>query len=615
MNKLVSNIKLILLSFIGSLIFFFNFKNNEVFIESYSNGIAVSVIFIAILFFSIKIFSAKHLINKKTLIFIHIYSAIIAFCWLLSSSLFIDNTFGHLVDSPINIFKSILYFIGSYYLLYLISIFTILCITNKIQLQFISCIIDSINYIFNYLKKHNLVLIIIIILCWLPYIVVSYPAILDWDGWHSITIYLGLWEWTNFLHIFHSLFIGMFVSIGELIGNVSIGLYMATLLQVLVYLFIINESFKLLYELNTNNLVQFLLLIIYCISPYYANFSSALIKDGIFSAFLMLFLIELIRIIEWPDKYLVPKHISLMFFISSMGVLAFRKNGMHIYVCMFVFTLIYFYKKGKFDNCFKKVFLNFTIPIILICLMSLFVTYRTKALRGSLNELLSLPYQQTARYLKYHPEDVTDEEKEIIGTVLLYDQLPKVYDPMISDNVKFSVPDKPRKTKDMINYLIVWFKMFFKHPETYFAATFNQNYPLIYPFYGLKQTYFSYDPDFSPFLPYNDIYKEHKFELHTPYKEQRKSIKNFANTIFDLPVFSLLCNISIYALISIFLFIFALINKYSKSTLIFISLIFSIFVIILSPTISVMPRYGLPIYYLLPIAISYMFYEINSNIY
>ena len=34
MNKLVSNIKLILLSFIGSLIFFFNFKNNEVFIES-----------------------------------------------------------------------------------------------------------------------------------------------------------------------------------------------------------------------------------------------------------------------------------------------------------------------------------------------------------------------------------------------------------------------------------------------------------------------------------------------------------------------------------------------------------------------------------------------------
>lgn len=613
MDKLFNNIKFILLSFISSLIFFINFNNNEEFIDSYSNGIVVSVVFIAIRIFTNKIFNAKHLVDKKTNIFIHIYSVIIAFCWLLSSSLFIDNTFGHLIDSAMNVFKSILYFIGSYYLLYVISIFIVLCLTGKIKLPLANEDGNSINYIFGYFKRHNFVFVLIILLCWLPYIIVSYPAILDWDGWHSITIYLGIWEWTNFLHIFHTLFIGLFVSIGELIGNVSIGLYMATLLQVLVYLLIINESFKLLLELNVNSFVLFILLIIYCISPYYANFSSALIKDGIFSAFLMLFLIELIRIIEWTDKYLISKRVSLVFFISSMGVLAFRKNGMHIYVCMFVFTLLYFYKKGKFDVCFKKVFINYTLPIILICLMSLFVTYKTNALRGSLNETLSLPYQQTARYLKYHPDDVTGEEKEIISKVLLYDQLPKVYDPMISDKVKNSVPDKPRKTKDMIDYLLVWFKMFFKHPETYFAATFNQNYPLIYPFYGLKQTYFSYDPDYTPFLVYNDRYKEHKFELHTPFKKQRESINKFAKTIFDLPIFSLFCNISIYALISIFLFLFALMNKHYKSTLIFITLIFSIIIIILSPTIAKMPRYGLPIYYLLPIAISYLFYEINNN--
>lgn len=613
MDKLFNNIKFILLSFISSLIFFINFSNNEEFIDSYSNGIVVSVVFIAIYVFANKIFTAKHLVNKKTKIFIQIYSVIIAFCWLLSSSLFIDNTFGHLTDSSINVFKSILYLIGSYYLLYMISIFIVLCITGKIKLPLVNEDSNSINYIFSYFKRHNFVFVPIILLCWLPYIIVSYPSILDWDGWHSITIYLGIWEWTNFLHIFHTLFIGLFVSIGELIGNVSIGLYMATLLQVLVYLLIINESFKLLFELNTNSLASFILLIIYCISPYYANFSSALIKDGIFSAFLMLFLIELIRIIEWPDKYLISKRVSLMFFISSMGVLAFRKNGMHIYVCMFIFTLLYFYKKGKFDVCVKKVFINYTLPIVLICLMSLFVTYKTKALRGSLNETLSLPYQQTARYLKYHPNDVTGEEKEIISKVLLYDQLPEVYNPMISDKVKNSVPDKPRNTKDMINYLLVWFKMFFKHPETYFAATFNQNYPLIYPFYGLKQTYFSYDPDYAPFLVYNDRYKEHKFELHTPYKKQREIVNKFAKTIFDLPIFSLFCNISIYALISIFLFIFALMNKYYKSTLIFIILIFSIIIIILSPTIAKMPRYGLPIYYLLPIAISYLFYEINNN--
>ena len=73
MDKLFNNIKFILLSFISSLIFFINFNNNEEFIDSYSNGIVVSVVFIAICVFTNKIFNAKHLVNKKTKIFIHIY--------------------------------------------------------------------------------------------------------------------------------------------------------------------------------------------------------------------------------------------------------------------------------------------------------------------------------------------------------------------------------------------------------------------------------------------------------------------------------------------------------------------------------------------------------------
>ena len=609
MNKVCNKLFRIVLSFFSSLVFFIDFINSGLISTSFFSGIVTSILFIVFFYFSEYILKYRDDINNTAIKYIHIYSVIMAFLWLLSSSLYIDNTFNHIIDSPLNVFKAMIYLFGSYNILYLVSIFVVLWITNNIktpQLEIFDCA-------FNYFKNNRLKLLLVIFVCWLPYMIFAYPAILDWDGWHSITIYLGIWGWTNFLHIFHTLFIGAFASIGEILGNASVGLYIGTLLQVFIYLFIINESFKLLYDLNTNSFILTLLLIIYSISPYYANFSSALIKDGIFSIFLVLFIIYLIRMIEWPDSFFYSKFNLLMFFIASMGVLAFRKNGMHIYVCIFAFILIYFLKTKKMIIYIKRIIFNFSVPIILICSLSLLVSHKTNALRGSINETLSLPYQQTARYLKYNPDDVTDEEKEIISKVLLYDQLAKVYDPMISDKVKSSVPDKPRNTKDMINYLIVWFKMFFKHPETYFAATFNQNYPLIYPFYGLKQTYFNYDPDYHPFLVYNDIYQTHKFELHTPFKEQRKLLDKYSKTIFDLPILALLCNISVFALLSIFLFIYAFINKLYKSILIFSSLILSIIIIILAPTIAKMPRYGLPIYYLFPIALCYLIYDIKFS--
>ena len=74
---------------------------------------------------------------------------------------------------------------------------------------------------------------------------------------------------------------------------------------------------------------------------------------------------------------------------------------------------------------------------------------------GGIQEALSLPFQQTARYVKEHEEEVTQEEKEAIKGVLAYN----------------------------------------KHPVTYIEATMNQNYYLVYPLVENSTVYDTTAPD------------------------------------------------------------------------------------------------------------------------
>lgn len=57
----------------------------------------------------------------------------------------------------------------------------------------------------------------------------------------------------------------------------------------------------------------------------------------------------------------------------------------------------------------------------------------------SVREMLSVPFQQTARYAKYYGDEISEEDKEIIDKVLGYDDLGERYEPDLSDKVKMNL--------------------------------------------------------------------------------------------------------------------------------------------------------------------------------
>ncbi len=89
--------------------------------------------------------------------------------------------------------------------------------------------------------------------------------------------------------------------------------------------------------------------------------------------------------------------------------------------------------------------------------------------QGGRQEILGPLFQQTARYIVEHPDEVTDEEKEAISAVLDYDKIKDGYVFNFQDSVKYRY-NLDATTEDLLRYLQVYVQQGMKDPEAYFAA-------------------------------------------------------------------------------------------------------------------------------------------------
>ena len=76
------------------------------------------------------------------------------------------------------------------------------------------------------------------------------------------------------------------------------------------------------------------------------------------------------------------------------------------------------------------------LPFLLIFAVEGIITQVYHVEKDSPKEMFSLPFQQTARYVKEYGDEIPGEEREVIAKVLDYDSLAEIYEPMTADPVK-----------------------------------------------------------------------------------------------------------------------------------------------------------------------------------
>ena len=224
------------------------------------------------------------------------------------------------------------------------------------------------------------------------------------------------------------------------------------------------------------HIVRFIMFLIFALTPGIALYSIYIGKDFVYALFIALFSVFTYLIID--EKELSPKQLAAFIFVSVMCVL-WRNNGIHTIVPVLFIML---FVKG----ISKKQTASALIAVVLVYLaLHKILMPALNIAEGQYTEMMSVPFQQTARYAKFHGNEVTESEKAAIDKVLVYDDLSERYNPVLSDNIKGDPiaggnVRKPSKS-DLADYRRIWFIQMKKHPGTYFAATANNTYGYFYP--------------------------------------------------------------------------------------------------------------------------------------
>lgn len=452
-------------------------------------------------------------------------------------------------------------------------------------------------------------------LCWLPNLILSYPAAMCVDVWKQILQFYGEQPFTAHHPPAHTILTGLSEELGQLLGSGNLGLFLYIFIQTVMFAFIFTYMLDTMRKLSAPVWLRALSFITAITSPYYTQYLGTIVKDTIYSYCILLFVIEVVYMLILKNTFWLSKRHLLLLTLSIIGSILFRNNGKYVIYPMIVLIILMLIvqNKGNTHGQRRRVLVTaiavFVISVGISSGTQKFMTNYYQIEAGSIREALSLPFQQTARYVKEHGDEVTQDEKTAIQAVLGYKTLAENYDPRISDPVKRTYKEKAT-TQDLIRYLQVWFQQGLKHPVTYIEATMNQNYYLLYPLIANDTIYDATEPENDFVKPFAQQLGIHEIPAIQKLDENRTV---FNKMLFTLPVLGLLSNIAFYNLILIYLCYLSVKRRLASMVLILMPLLLSDAIIVLAPVIMGHPRYAFPIVYSIPIAVAGLLYFIKEK--
>lgn len=445
--------------------------------------------------------------------------------------------------------------------------------------------INSKMYNLIFLKWPFIIPFIIFFLFGLPILVFYYPGTVQWDGMKQLDYFYNIIPWSNHHPVFPTILMGISMKIGRVIND-NFGIFIYTFSQYIISCAVFAYAISFLTKIKTAKIITIATFLFFLLNPLLYINAYTLVKDTLFYLIFILYFIQIIKY-----YYDSSKKNKIMLLIFSLLLILLRNNG--IYITLFTnFIFILFNKNNKKSYiyfclflCFFQIFYSTTITLCHVR-------------QGNIREMLSIPIQQTARYVSSYK--VTNEEKETIEKIFHMDlnQIKDKYEPELSDPIKFhfSVQNK----EELLEYFKIWYKQFKKQPKIYVDSFLENYYGYFYP---LKKEYkdglaqFKIVKNKRVNTGYFNIYQLEK------YSSIRLKIENTINDIRNIPVIEMIFNTGFYTWL-LLLFIGYSIYKGNKKNILFATpFIITLAFCFLSP-VNAYVRYMNPIIYCLPIYIA-----------
>lgn len=522
--------------------------------------------------------------------------------------------------------NSLLYIIGYAVLFYLLVDY---CLDKLLQINFHS-LNNQNSPKFNFLK-----VFLIMIVCWMPYLIILYPGTSSWDTVNQMIEFFGrgftvrdvypishyLLQGNSFTisnqhNFFITLFYGTCVKAGlVLFGSANMGACIASATQ-LVMLALLFTGLLNVAWMYTSRTKQKMLLVFFSLFPLFPIFSIYLVKNVIYAIFIGWFMLLLLKLVL--DRNIIKDKFWLfsMFLCSVFQVIS-QKYGSYVLLVVSIWMLV------QYPKLWKRTVLITIIPLFIVkILINGLLFTKLNVATGDPVEGYSIPFQQTALDIKQNPKSVTKSQYKILNKIFYVKNLGALYNPLISDPVKSSGDKSDLKnflpgykyksvTKTEINqYWKVWVQMGLIHPKTYLEAYFNLTFGYLDIGPNERQTSYSISSDNLPLVTTPTVVSasqsgDKTLQSNHRFLKIRIYIGKIYNKMVTIFPFSIILNGTYYVIFSLISFVYLLKVRKSEYILIILPLLIQIPIIMASP-VNGNQRYMLPFILLIGIPIMLM---------
>ena len=562
------------------------------------NIVKLSFTMMAITTIFIYLFYKKY--SKKLHPLKHILAVIFSLCCVIGNS-YQEISSWNLVFSTVPLFLISIMQVFCYY--YLIK--TIFCFIDTLLERKRTIKVNTNNKLVKLFQEHPFLFsLIVMLLFWLIYMIAFYPLILSKDPSFQIKQFFNVKtkyidyviplsdkvNLTNHHPVFHTMLLGGSIKLGRLLGSDNLGLFIYAIMQSITLASSLAYTIYYLYKKKKSLVLSFILLMIYSLVPMFPFYAMSAVKDTLYTAVIIFFVITLFTILD--DKQIKTfKYIVLL--LLSILLYLLRNNGIYVVVGTILVLAIYR----------RKEFIYLTAVLLLV--ISTYISYdkillpALKIPAGSIRETLSVPFQQTARYVKEHGDDIPLEDKKKIDKVLEYDTLKDRYNPNLADPVKNKY-NKYTTKKELKDYFGVWKKELLKHPDTYIEATLNNTFGYFYP--DTSNWYIYSGKNNNKLITEDNLVNYHYNKL-----VPLRIVLSAYGIIFPyIPLIGLISNIGFSAMLLLTIIVYLLISKYRKYIIAMLPSLLSLAICFISPANTYF-RYSMPFTFLIPFYVSYVY--------
>ena len=323
-------------------------------------------------------------------------------------------------------------------------------------------------------------------LCFIPAFLAYYPGIFAYDVPTQIAP-LAKWRISADHPMLHTSIVAAFLVLGKLISSYTLGLALFSVFQMLLLSFALARAADFLFRLQCDA-GALLLVIFYALSPVNAIFSVNAVKDVLYSILFLLAVTSAAELLFFTDAFLKSKRKMIFFGLTIAAAALMKANGEAVMLTLCA-ALILFFKKPVVR---KKVLSLAVSSLALFFCVQFFFCAIVDMLPRTKTETMSVPLQQVFRVVKFHYDELSEEEIHTL-TEFLPEQYLLNYTPRLADDIKNQLyPGAYEAHKK--DFWRLWLSLGERYPDEYTEAFLSLNLGCWYP--GLQypdaRTYHKY---------------------------------------------------------------------------------------------------------------------------